>query len=356
MTPTIKDVAEMAGVSITTVSFVLNNKEPQVSGLSEETCKRVKACAIQLGYHRNAAAASLRSGKSLWVGVLIQPVRDEAEALAWTPYELALISGVENALFDLGYFPVLGSKSTTGQTEALSTLAQSGVSGLICRRPLREEVKKLEEYREQGMACLAVFPARATDLYPYQVDADNVAAGDLGAELLCAAGASRIGIITSGVFGHIEDDRVQGFCDGVEKRLGKPALRCDVSQAHTEEARKQIMTDFILRHKPDAVLATEPGASSLASFAAADAGIELPNDMMLIGFDCFSFRSARRRVLSSITTSWWEAGRVAGRSVVELVQNGTEWDAPRKLPPRFVPGDSTPSGLAPESGPEWIPQ
>lgn len=345
----------MAGVSITTVSFVLNNKEPQVSGLSEETCKRVRACAAKLGYRRNAAAASLRSGKSLWVGVLIQPVRDEAEAVAWTPYELALISGVENALFDLGYFPVLGSKSTTGQTEALAALAQSGVSGLICRRPLREEVKKLEELREKGLACIAVFPARSSDLYPYQIDVDNIRAGDLGAELLCAAGCSRVAVITSGLFGHIEHDRIQGFFEGFEARCGKPPMICDVSDGRSDETRKRIMREFILEHKPDGILATEPGVSYLASFAADDAGVAVPNDMVLIGFDCFSFRSARRRVVSSITTSWWEAGRLAGRSVVELVQSQVEWDAPKKLAPRFIARDTTPSELTHADQHEWIP-
>ena len=75
----IKAVAELAGVSITTVSFVLNNKRPQVDGLSKETQERVRACAATLGYRRNPTAVSLRSGKSLWIGVMIQPVRDETE-------------------------------------------------------------------------------------------------------------------------------------------------------------------------------------------------------------------------------------------------------------------------------------
>lgn len=354
MAPTIKAVAEMAGVSITTVSFVLNNKRPQVDGLSKETRERVKACAAALGYRRNPTAVSLRSGKSLGIGVVIQPVRDEAEAQAWAPYELALISGVENALLDLGYFPVLGSKSTTGDTQALDTLAYSGVSGLIYRRPLREEVARLEELRAEGVACVAVFPARAGDLYPYQIDLDNVKAGDFGAELVCRAGRTRPGLVVSGLFGHIEEDRSRGFLEGVERRLGRPCKVCNVSGSRDDRTRKEMIVDFLRHEKPDAVLATEPGVSSLVSYAAEEVGLRVPEGLVIIGFDCYSFRSARDQVVSAISTSWWHAGRVAAQSVVDIVQNGTQWDEPRKLDPRFIPGDTTPPELSAEGDRHWL--
>ncbi|MGB9620320.1 MAG: LacI family DNA-binding transcriptional regulator [Armatimonadota bacterium] len=354
MPPTIKTVAEMAGVSITTVSFVLNNKRPQVDGLSKETRERVLACAAALGYRRNPTAVSLRSGKSLWIGVVIQPVRDEADAQVWAPYELALISGVENALLNLGYFPVLGSKSTTGDTQALDTLAYSGVAGLIYRRPLREEVARLEELRADGVACIAVFPARAGDLYPYQVDLDNVKAGDLGADLIYRAGRTRPGIIVSGLFGHIEEDRTKGFCEGVERRLGRPALICDASGSMEERVRMGTIVDFLGREKPDAVLATESWGASLVSYAAEEVGLRVPEDLIIIGFDCASFRSARDQVVSAITTSWWHAGRVAAQSVVDIVQNGTQWDKPKKLDPRFIPGDTTPPELSAEGERPWL--
>jgi DNA-binding LacI/PurR family transcriptional regulator len=354
LAPTIKEVAEMAGVSITTVSFVLNNKQPQVDGLSAETRERVKACAAELGYRRNPTAVSLRSGKSLWIGVVIQPVRDESEAAAWAPYELALISGVENALLDHGYFPVLGSKSTTGETQALDTLAYSGVAGLIYRRPLREEVKRLMELRSEGVASVAVFPSRAADLYPYQVDLDNYKAGDMGAELLCGTGSTRLAIVGSGLFGHIEEDRTRGFSEGVEKRIGAPPIRCDVSGAPSDDVRREMMATFLRRQKPDAILATEPGVSFVVTHAAEQVGLRVPQDLVIVGFDCYSFRAARDQVVTAITTSWWDAGRVAAQSIVDIVQNRTEWEQPKKLEPRCIPGDTTPPDLCPEGVKSWL--
>jgi len=343
---TIKAVAKMAGVSITTVSFVLNNKRPQVDGLSRETRERVIACANKLGYRRNAAAASLRSGKSPWIGVVIQPVRDETDVQSWAPYELALISGVENGLHGPGYFPVLGSKSTTGATEALDALANSGVSGLIYRRPLRQEVSRLMELRKRGIASLAVFPARRDDLYPYQVDLDNVKAGALAAELFCQASRTRPALIVSGLFGHVEDGRVAGFTDVIEQRLGRAPMICDVSGHQHDDARRDTMVDFLRQNKPDAVLATEQGTAYLVSFAADMAKLEVPEDLAIIGFDSYSFRSARGKIVSSISTSWWHAGRVAADSIIDIVQNGAVWEQPIRLDPRFVPGDTTPPELA----------
>lgn len=341
----IKTVAEMAGVSITTVSFVLNDKHPQVDGLSEETRQRVRACATALGYRRNPTAVSLRSGKSLWVGVMIQPVRDEGEGQAWAPYELTLISGVENALFDLGYFPVLASKSTTGDTYALDTLAHSGVAGMILRRPLREEVKRVDELRKEGLACIAVFPRRKQDLYPYQIDMDNVKAGAVGAELLCQSKNCRPAVISVGS-GDAEQARIQGFIKETKQMLGRDPLVCDVSDIRDGAVKLAKLTQFLKEHTPSSVLATEAGAASHISFAAEKAGIKVPEDLWIVGFDCFSFKSAREQVVSSISTSWWDAGRLAAQSVVDIAQNGTVWTEPKILRPRFIPGDTTPAGLS----------
>jgi DNA-binding LacI/PurR family transcriptional regulator len=354
MAPTIREVAEMAGVSITTVSFVLNDKHPQVDGISEATKQRVKACAAALGYRPNPAASSLRSGKSLWIGVVIQPVRDETEAQAWAPYELALISGIENALLGLGYYPVLGSKSTTGETSGLDTLACSGVAGLIYRRPLRQEVARLEELRQEGIPSIVVFPARKEDLYPYIIDLDNVAAGRLGARLLCNAGSKRPAIIVSRLFGHIEEDRVAGFTAGVKEILGCEPMVCDTGGVRDEETRVRIMQEFLRDNKPDAVLATEAWGSHLLSYAADNAGFKVPEELMIIGFDCYSFKSANNMVVSAITTSWWRAGQVAAQSIVDVVKNGIVWTEPKKLEPRFVPGDTTPATLAAEKLEQWL--
>lgn len=354
MPPTIKEVAEMAGVSITTVSFVLNDKHPQVDGLPESTKQRVRACAAALGYRRNPAAVSLRSGKSLWIGVVIQPVRDETEAQAWAPYELALISGIENALFGLGYYPVLGSKSTTGDISGLEVLAYSGVAGLIYRRPLRQEVERLNELRQEGIPSLVVFPARREDLYPYSIDLDNVAAGKLGAHLLCKAGSTRPAIVVSGLFGHIEEDRLQGFTEGILQQLGHEPMLCNTGGARDEAVRIGIIEDFLRKNKPDAILVTESWGSFLASHAAERAGLRTPDELMIIGFDCYSFKGARNLVVSSITTSWWRAGEVAAQSIVDIVKHGTVWTEPKKLEPRFVPGDTTPKHIAEECEKTWV--
>lgn len=348
MATTIRAVAEAAGVSITTVSFVLNGKRPQVDAIPKETRDRVKACAFALGYRRNAAAASLRTGRSLWIGVCMQPLRDETDAYMWAPYELALLSGVENALLKKSYFPVLGSKSTTGEVDSLESLVSSGVGGLIYRRPLREEVWRMQELRAEGIASIAVFPAHKEDLYPYNVDMDNIRAGNLAAELFLKCGRCNPVYLKSEWEQYMRIERAQGFVEVLESELGAKPAACELATSIEGDERIELMTDFLRDSKPDAVLATDPGHAYLITFAAERLNLRIPEDLAVIGFDSFQFRSARDQRVSSVGVSWWRAGHLAADSIIDMVANGTEWEAPKRLDPAFIPGDTTPAELAGE--------
>ena len=162
--------------------------------------------------------------------------------------------------------------------------------------------------------------------------------------------------MVSGLFGHIEVERTRGFAEGVEQRLGRPPIICDTSGVRDDKARKEMMAEFLRENKPDGILATEAASAHLLSFAAEMTGLRSPEDLAIIGFDCFSFKSARNQVVSAISTSWWHAGRIAAQSIVDIVQSGTQWDEPRKLDPRFVPGDTTPPELSTEDDARWLLQ
>lgn len=354
MVATIRAVAEAAGVSITTVSFVLNNKKPQVDAIPKDTRDRVKACALSLGYRRNPAAASLRTGRSLWIGVVMQPLRDEQDAYMWAPYELALLSGVQNSLLENGYFPVLGSKSTTGDTESLDRLVSSGVGGLIYRRPLREEVWRMQELRDDGIASIAVFPAHKEDLYPHNIDMDNVKAGQMAGELFMRAGKQKPMYVINEIHRQMDLDRARGFSEVVERELNAPPIECYLPASLGDVARIEAMAELIRETQPDCVMATEAGNSFLVTFAAEKLNLKVPDELCIIGFDCYSFRSARDQTVSAVGVSWWRAGQLAADSIVEMIRNRTEWTVPKKLGPRFIPGDTTPPGLAKESDLYWL--
>jgi len=351
---TIRAVAEAAGVSITTVSFVLNNKRPQVEAIPKDTRERVKAAAVALGYRRNPAAASLRTGRSLWIGVLMQQIKDEFDAWMWAPYELSLLSGVQKTLSDSGYFTVLGSKPSGNERESIDTLVSSGIGGLILRCPPPEVVKLVEELVNDGIPAVVVFPTDKQDLYPYSVDVDNFRAGQLAAELFIRAGRKAPMCVCNEESRYMEMDRARGFAEVIEKELGSPPMMCSLPAEHSDVARVMAMTEFIRANKPDAVMATEAGNSFLVSFAVEGLNARVPEDISIIGFDCYSFRSARDQRLSAVGTSWWQAGQLAASSVLDILENKARWTEPKTLGPRFIPGDTTPPELAEESDLYWL--
>lgn len=354
MAATIRAVAEAAGVSITTVSFVLNNKRPQVDAIPKETRDRVRGCAAALGYRRNPAAAALRTGRSLWIGVVMQALKDESDAWMWAPYELSLLSGVQKTLSENGYFTVLGSKPTGDEPGGINSLISSGIGGLILRRPAQGVVEYLNDLGEDRIPTVAVFPASPADLYPYSIDMDNFRAGELAAELFLRAGRRAPMCVLNDDSRHADLDRARGFSEVAERALGTAPAVCSLRAELSDVARVSAMTDAMRKHKPDCVMATEAGNSFLVTFAIEELGLRVPEDVAIIGFDCYSFHSAREQRVSAVGTSWWEAGELAASSVLDTIQGGSQWVAPKLLGPRFIPGDTTPVELAEEADMHWL--
>src|SRR5829696_2145157 len=126
---TIDDVAKQAGVSIATVSRVLNG----TSGVGDETRKRVEAAMAALEYQPNPAARSLRSNRSRIIGLLISDIQN--------PFFAGLIRGIEDEALRHGYSLILCNSSENPQREQqyLDVLYAERVAGAIIV-PTREQI------------------------------------------------------------------------------------------------------------------------------------------------------------------------------------------------------------------------
>jgi LacI family transcriptional regulator len=121
---TITDVARDAGCSITTVSIVLNDR-PLARTIAERTKRRVKETARRLGYHPNIFARSLAIKRSYTVGVMVPDITD--------PYCTQIFTGIENALYDSGYLPILTDfqNNELRFQRSVNMLTERRVEGLI---------------------------------------------------------------------------------------------------------------------------------------------------------------------------------------------------------------------------------
>ncbi len=355
MNTTIQAVAEAAGVSKTTVSFVLNNRHPQVRAIPKETRERIRRCAAELGYRKNPIAASLRTGKPLWIGVMMEIKEEENLNWMWSPFfEMALLGGVQKTLSEQGYFTLLGAQSSTDDHESLDSLASAGLGGLILKSPRGESLRRAQEMMDSGLPLVAVFPVHKEDLYPNTVDLDNKTAGNRVAELLMFAKRRSPMYILNEDATPSELLRCEGFKEIYEQQYGIEPACCLLPKDANENQRIQMIADAVIKHKPDGIMATETANSFQTSYALGKTSYSVPNDVAIIGFDCFSFRSADNVRMSAMGVSWWHAGRSAAEMLLEIVHNDNKPLEPCSLEPRFIPGDTTPPILEQMASPRYI--
>ncbi|MFQ3548400.1 MAG: LacI family DNA-binding transcriptional regulator [Armatimonadota bacterium] len=345
MSATIRDVAEAAGVSITTVSFVLNNKLPHVNAIPKETRDRVRECATAIGYKKNAAAASLRTGRSHWIGVIMQPLIDESEAWMWATHELSLLSGIQKKLFEEGYFTVVGSEPKDGSGTGIDALTSSGIGGIIMRCPNSILVKQAQLLVDSGVPAVAVFPLDRRDLYPYSVDMDNRKGGEMIADLFIKSGKKKPVVLIDEQAMHWDIDRSEGFADTIQKNYGFRPPQLLIPETKYEN-KEQIVVQMLIKDKPDFIIATMGKNAVLAKKSADIAEMKIPEDISIIGFDCHSLRSHGDKKLSSVSVSWWKAGEIAASGVINVMKERSQWTEPKRLDPQFIPGDTTPEILA----------
>lgn len=354
MAGTIRAVADAAGVSKTTVSFVMNNTRPQVDRIPEETRERIKACAAELGYTHNPIAASLRTGKRIWIGVMTEVLPRDRATWVWAPFfEVSLLHGVQTKLAEHGYFTLLGLRNAANEVQDMDLLASAKIGGLILRAADAQAVEKAEDLLAAGVPVVNVFPREQSDLFPYTVDLDNIMAGRLAAEMVARCGSKNPAYATVRDDGHAVKGRETGFVEAVRSQMGVVAGVCVLPQKTgskliDREQATDVLTAFIRANRPDAIVALDGGISIVVSAILDILPVAIPGDMSVIGFDSFLCRNSKYSNMASVGVSWLRAGEEAAKIVVGRVENEKNGRLPRLLSPVFVPGDSTPPGLSHE--------
>lgn len=354
MAGTIRAVAEAAGVSKTTVSFVMNNTRPQVDRIPEETRERIKACAAVLGYSHNPIAASLRTGKRIWIGVMTEVVPRDRTTWVWAPFfEVSLLHGVQTKLAEHGYFTLLGMRNPANEVQDMDLLASAKIGGLILRSADTQAVAKAEELLAAGVPVVNVFPRQPADLYPCTVDVDNIAGGELAAELLAKCGSRNPAYATVRHDGHALVDRENGLVEAIKRRIGVVPGVCELPQKDGSRMIDRVsaserLTAFINANKPDAIVALDGGISIVVSSILDTLPVSIPGDLCVIGFDGFLCRNSKYNNMSSVGVSWVRAGEAAATIIMGEIENEGSGCLPKLLSPVYVPGDSTPPGLTHE--------
>ncbi len=332
--PSIRDVAAMAGVSVGTVSNVLN-RPTKVSGPAAE---RVLAAIKELGFVRNDAARQLRAGRSKTVGLIVLDVRN--------PFFTDLARGAEDQAATAGLSVILGNSDEDRGREStyLDLFEEQRVLGVLIS-PFGNVTERLERLRDRGIP--AVLVDRSADGSAFSsVSVDDVAGGRLAVEHLVGHGRRRIAFIGGPFEIRQVEDRHAGAQLAAVRHPGVSLEVVDVPALSVIAGR--IAGEAIAARRPedrpDAIFAANDLIAMgvlQALMMRGGAGITVPGDIAIIGYDDIDFASAAVVPLSSIR----QPSALIGQTAVEILLEEAETpSSPRRqvvFQPELVVREST---------------
>lgn len=309
------DVAKLAGVSRTTVSFVLNDV-PGVK-ITEETRQRVFDAARQLNYYPTAAARSLASGKTHRIGLILGEGRDRLAADAFLP---TFLQGVTASVHRRGYFLMLQLAEDVPSHEAyVRLIREQQVDGLILSGP-RSDDPLLNQLAEEHYPL--ILHGRLEDFDLPCVDIDNHAGAYQAVNHLIGLGHKRIGFISNApLFYSGTQDRFAGYQHALEEHdlPLDPELVC--SAAFLPESGRAAMEQLLsLPERPTAVFAASDVVALGALSAIHAAGLRIPEDMAVVGFDDIFLAAHAHPPLTTVRVPAYGLGWTAAEILITLIE------------------------------------
>lgn len=306
---TIDDVAYKAGVSAKTVSRVLNN-EPNVRPAKREL---VMKAARELGYRPNPAARSLAGSRSFLIAHLHDNPNPE--------YVTAVNSGIYAACRAHGYFllPEPVDRTAPDFLDRLqSFLVTSRADGVVLTPPLCDDEDILNLLQDNGTAYASLSPARQPERTPVMRLNDREAALDM-VRYLVELGHKRIAFIAGPADHHASTERHQGYLQGMsEAQLSvTPDLLVEGNyslRSGLEAAQKLLESDA----KPTAIFAANDDMAVGAMTAVMAAGLKVPDDISIAGYDDTRLASA---VWPPLTTVRQPVADMARRAAERLMNS-----------------------------------
>jgi len=338
---TIKEVAGKSGVSVTTVSMVLNDG-PSARRISEPTRKRIWKVANRLGYRPNIFARSLRSKRSRSLGVVVFDITD--------PYCAQILRAIETHLQSSGYFPVLADlqNDRTQFRHCLNIVSERRVEGIIAIAGWTHlEVDLLGEFAGRGIP--AVMVGRDLKGKPISsVVVDNEAGTRLALQHLYELGHSKIAVIKGPktlADSALRWNGLQGYARQVGLRLD-PNLVVELKGRNSTYAEgTQLAEELLSRREFTSLVAFDDLTACAAIRALTKSGRRVPEDCSVIGFDDIPNAAFYNPPLTTIRQQLEVQGSLAAEIVEELIRassqstNGTPKH--RKVAPRLVIREST---------------
>jgi len=311
-TVTIEDVAKTAGVSVSTVSRVLNGKVD----VAVETQDRIRSVIDDLGYTTNLAARSMRSFKKNMIGLIMPDIA--------YPFAIEVMKGVNRAIseseFDLLVYTtgdVRKSGRASHEQKYVSLLNNSITDGVIIVAPVTGEFVT-------DAPIVSIDPLMSNPNYP-SVHATNYQGAMDAMSYLLGLGHRRIGFISGRAELESSARRLKGYRDALEKADIPIDEELIASGDYTTETGIQSTRRLLsLNNPPTAIFASNDQMAMGVYQVAQERGLRIPEDLSVVGFD--NIMESKYMGLTTVDQFISEMGYVATQMLIKLI-NRTPLDS-----------------------------
>ncbi|MFP3846879.1 LacI family DNA-binding transcriptional regulator [Priestia filamentosa] len=304
---TIRSVAEEAGVSIGTVSKVINNS----GKISEKTRKKVFQAMQKLNYKPDAAAASLRGKRTKLIGLLVPDISN--------PFYAGIARSIEDRSHEVGLNVMLCSTDNNTEKEKnyLALLTSQRVDGLVVASAFRSTVL-LQETIDRGIPSVLI-ASEIPQLSINTVTVDDYKGGYLATSHLLDLGHKDIAIISENV--RSNEPRLAAYKDSM-REAGidvKPEyiMKTEATIQKGYECAKKLL---LLDEKPTAIFACNDLLAAGVIQAAKELELDLPRELSVVGFDNTVLSTTTAPMLTTIS----QPIKQMGAKVVDLLRQEME--------------------------------
>ncbi len=329
----IKDIAQKAGVSKTAVSFAFNNP----NRLSEATVKQILSIAEEMGYSPDPVARSMSTGRTGTIGLLLpQPMPE----IVRNPYFPEFLEGIGEECTHSGLSLMLVPPLKGSIRRAIVNAAVDGFLTL----GLEEYKATMVVLRQRGVPFVTV------DSDPIEgvpaINVDDAGGACQAMQHVLSLGHRQIAIlaIRSGKQGHYREyvgtlgARMHGYLQALEEyglNINGRSIRLFECNSTEEGGMESFQTLWKSRYRPTAIIAMSDIIAIGVIKAATEAGIRIPQDLSVVGFDDITLASLIHPALTTVKQPSREKGKIATQQLVRLIESEAGL-LHQILPTRFI--------------------
>lgn len=332
---TLKELAKLLNVSISTVSKALNDS-PEIS---VQTVQRVKELAKLNHYVPNASAVNLKTQRTQTIGVIVPEILSHffAEAL----------HGIETKASEMGYRIIIciSNESMNKEAESIKTLVKGQVDGLIMS--LSKETQASMRMDHLEILKNNNIPLVLFDRILSQVNCDKISINDsLQAKNaileLYASGCKKIAYFSGIQDTSVDNERKKGYIEAIKNLRLEEFIVCFDRKNFPDEK----LLHFMRYEKIDAVLASDELGAILVMKSALNAGFKIPEDLSVIGFTNGIMSEHFRPSLSTVDQNAEKQGKLALGILIERIEGKLSKDPKEyKIETSIIHRNSTRKGI-----------